>query len=58
MQKIKRFLSNSVYVISVLFLLWFSCSFIEVTAHNNNGKYAGSDYNLFKLLIENFGGEE
>lgn len=50
---IKKFMSNLIVVISVLFVIWVLLSWVDISIHNLSENPTYLDFNFFKLIIEN-----
>ena len=50
---IKKFMSNLIVVISVLFVIWVLLSWVDIRIHNLSENPTYLDFNFFKLIIEN-----
>ena len=49
----KKLFTTFISVLCVLFLLWFTASWIDIVADNCEPNPVHSEYNLFVLMVEN-----
>lgn len=49
---VKNLILNIFVILSILFLIWFIWSFINVNAHNLTDPQNISEYNLFYIMIK------
>lgn len=47
MKKISKIISDIIFLICVVLLIWFILSWGEVNAHNTDPNYIYSQYNIF-----------
>lgn len=52
MKKVKKILSIILAIVSVIYLIWFSASYIEVIMKNTSGNPQYCFWNIFDLLVK------
>lgn len=50
MKKVNGF-KITMYIICIMFLIWFSVSYIDICAHNLSGQ-TDSSWNLFNMIMK------
>lgn len=54
----KALFTRFVYLLSILFILWFGLSFIEVNVHNMDDHHDYWDSNMFVLMTKSIAEEQ
>lgn len=52
METIKKMIWAVTITISILVIVWFGASYIEVVSKNNNENPQYNEYNVFELIVE------